>query len=238
MSTVFQVTAAASRQIATAQAAVTHNLANAGTTAFKADLFYAEQGYADKGEVGASAVDFRAGNIAYTGRDLDIAIAGDGWMQVITPAGEEILSRRGDLRIDPNGNLIDAGQNQILGDGGPINVPADSQVTIGADGTVSFIPRGETALGTVVIGRILLVNPAPETLTKGLDGNIRADDQANLEPAADVQLAVGALETSNVNPIASMVQMIELSRSFEGHIQTIKSADELDASSASLMRLE
>ena len=238
MSTVFQVTAAASRQIATAQAAVTHNLANAGTTAFKADLFYAEQGYANKGEAGVSAVDFRAGNIAYTGRDLDIAIAGDGWMQVITPAGEEILSRRGDLRIDPNGNLIDAGQNQILGDGGPINVPADSQVTIGADGTVSFIPRGETALGTVVIGRILLVNPAPETLTKGLDGNIRAEGQANLEPAADVQLAVGALETSNVNPIASMVQMIELSRSFEGHIQTMKSADELDAASASLMRLE
>ena len=238
MSTVFQVAAAASRQIANAQAVVTHNLANAGTTAFKADLFYAEQGYANKGEAGASAVDFRAGNIAYTGRDLDIAIAGDGWMQVITPAGEEILSRRGDLRIDPNGNLIDAEQNQILGDGGPINVPADSQVTIGADGTVSFIPRGETALGTVVIGRILLVNPAPETLTKGLDGNIRAEDQANLEPAADVQLAVGALETSNVNPIASMVQMIELSRSFEGHIQTIKSADELDASSASLMRLE
>ena len=238
MSTVFQVAAAASRQIANAQAVVTHNLANAGTTAFKADLFYAEQGYADKGEAGASAVDFRAGNIAYTGRDLDIAIAGDGWMQVITPAGEEILSRRGDLRIDPNGNLIDAEQNQILGDGGPINVPADSQVTIGADGTVSFIPRGETALGTVVTDRILLVNPAPETLTKGLDGNIRAEGQANLEPAADVQLAVGALETSNVNPIASMVQMIELSRSFEGHIQTMKTADELAASSASLMRLE
>ena len=238
MSTVLQVAAAASRQIANAQAAVTHNLANAGTTAFKADLFYAEQGYATKGEAGASAVDFKAGNIAYTGRDLDIAIAGDGWMQVITPAGEEILSRRGDLRIDPNGNLIDAEQNQILGDGGPINVPADSQVTIGADGTVSFIPRGETALGTVVTGRILLVKPEPGTLTKGLDGNIRADEQANLEPAADVQLAVGALETSNVNPIASMVQMIELSRSFEGHIQTMKSADELDASSASLMRLE
>jgi flagellar basal-body rod protein FlgF len=142
------------------------------------------------------------------------------------------------LRVDPTGNLVDAEQNQILGDGGPINVPADSQVTIGADGTISFIPRGETALGTVVTGRISLVNPNPDNLTKGLDGNIRAEDQANLEPAAEVQLAVGALETSNVNPIASMVQMIELSRSFEGHIQTMKSADELDASSASLMRLE
>ena len=238
MSTVLQVAAAASRQIAHAQAAVTHNLANAGTTAFKADLFYAEQGYAKSGEAGSSAVDFRAGNISYTGRDLDIAIAGDGWMRVITPGGEEVLSRRGDLRVDPTGNLVDAEQNQILGDGGPINVPADSQVTIGADGTISFIPRGETALGTVVTGRISLVNPNPNNLTKGLDGNIRAEDQANLEPAAEVQLAVGALETSNVNPIASMVQMIELSRSFEGHIQTMKSADELDASSASLMRLE
>jgi flagellar basal-body rod protein FlgF len=238
MSTVLQVAAAASRQIAHAQAAVTHNLANAGTTAFKADLFYAEQGYAKSGEAGSSAVDFRAGNISYTGRDLDIAIAGDGWMRVITPGGEEVLSRRGDLRVDPTGNLVDAEQNQILGDGGPINVPADSRVTIGADGTISFIPRGETALGTVVTGRISLVNPNPDNLTKGLDGNIRAEDQANLEPAAEVQLAVGALETSNVNPIASMVQMIELSRSFEGHIQTMKSADELDASSASLMRLE
>jgi len=238
MSTVLQVAAAASRQIAHAQAAVTNNLANAGTTAFKADLFYAEQGYARSGEAGASAVDFKAGNISYTGRDLDIAIAGDGWMRVITPGGEEVLSRRGDLRVDPTGNLVDAEQNQILGDGGPINVPADSQVTIGSDGTVSFIPRGETALGTVVTGRISLVNPNPDVLTKGLDGNIRAENQANLEPAPEVQLAVGALETSNVNPIASMVQMIELSRSFEGHIQTMKSADELDASSASLMRLE
>jgi flagellar basal-body rod protein FlgF len=238
MNTVLQIAAAASRQIETAQAAVTHNLANAGTTAFKADLLYAEQGYSKSGEMGESAVDFSAGNMAYTGRDLDIAIAGDGWMQVITPSGEQVLSRRGDLRIDPNGNLVDATQNQILGEAGPINVPADSQVTIGADGTVSFIPRGETALGTVITGRILLVNPNPDNLTKGLDGKIRADAEANLEPAAEVQLAVGALETSNVNPIASMVQMIELSRSFESHIQTMKSADELDAASAGLMRLE
>lgn len=238
MNTVLQVAAMASANIANAQAAVTNNLANAGTTAFKADLFYAEQGYVGSGESGASSVDYSAGNISYTGRDLDIAIASDGWMQVVTPGGEEILSRRGDLRLDPLGNLVDAEQNQILSDAGPINIPADSRVTIGADGTVSYVPKGETALSTVVLGRILLVNPDPETLQKGLDGNIRANADANLEPSADVQIAVGALETSNVNPIASMVQMIELSRSFESHIQTMKSADELDASSASLMRLE
>jgi flagellar basal-body rod protein FlgF len=238
MNSVLQVASVATQKLANAQAAVTHNLANAGTTAFKADLFYAEQGYLSSGKTGSASVDFRPGNISYTGRDLDIAITGEGWMQVLTPGGEEILSRRGDLRVDPNGNLVDAEQNQILGDGGPINVPADSRVTIGADGTVSYVPRGENALGTVVIGRIALVNPDVESLTKGPDGNIRAGGQANLEPSADVQLAVGALETSNVNPISSMVQMIELSRSFESQIQTMKSADELDASSASLMRLE
>ena len=238
MTTVLQIAAMSRASISNAQAAVTNNLANAGTTAFKADLYYAEQGYARAGESGAAAVDFSAGNVSYTGRDLDIAISGPGWMRVITPDGEEVLSRRGDLRVDPQGNLVDAVQNQILGDGGPINVPPGSRVTIGADGTVSYIPIGETALGTVVVGRLALVNPETDTLSKGLDGNIRADGNANLEPSADVQLAIGALETSNVNPIASMVQMIELSRSFESTVKTMQSADELDASSASLMRLE
>ena len=176
--------------------------------------------------------------MSYTGNDLDIAISGPGWMQVVTPDGEEILSRRGDLRVDPQGNLVDAVQNQILGDGGPINVPAGSRVTIGADGTVSYIPLGENALGTVVAGRITLVNPDSATLYKDLDGNIKADANANLEPSADVLIAVGALETSNVTAIQGMVQMIELARAFESTVQTMKSADELDNSSASLMRLE
>ena len=241
MNSVLHVAAAAAKQIATSQSVVTHNLANAATTAFKADMFYAEGGYTQAGaenQGGLSAVDFRAGNIAQTGNDLDVAIAGEGWMRVITPDGEEVLSRRGDLRIDIDGNLTDALGNQVIGDAGPINLPPSTSVTIGGDGTISFIPIGETALGRVVQGRISLVNPDPATLSKGLDGYIRAEDGANLEPSADVQLAVGALETSNVNSIAAMVQMIELARSFEGHVQTMKSADELDGSSAGLMRLE
>ena len=241
MNSVLHVAAAASRQIATAQSVVTHNLANAATTGFKADMFYAEGGYTQataENQGGLSAVDFRPGSIAQTGNDLDIAIVGQGWMQVITPAGEEVLSRRGDLRLDIDGNLIDATGNQILGDGGPINLPPNSSITIGRDGVISYIPMGETALGRVTQGRISLVNPDPATLSKGLDGHIRAEAGANLEPSADVQLSVGALETSNVNSIAAMVEMIELARSFEGHVQTMKSADELDGSSASLMRLE
>ena len=81
MTTVLQISAMARASISNAQAAVTNNLANAGTTAFKADLYYAEQGYARAGESGAVAVDFSAGNVSYTGRDLDIAISGPGWMR-------------------------------------------------------------------------------------------------------------------------------------------------------------
>ena len=92
MSTILQIAAKANANIANAQAAVTNNLANAGTTAFKGDLYFAEQGYVARGDVGSSAVDFSAGNMSYTGNDLDIAISGPGWMQVITPDGEEILS--------------------------------------------------------------------------------------------------------------------------------------------------
>ena len=241
MNSVLHVAAAASRNIANAQAVVTNNLANASATGFKADMFYAQGGYTQPGaelQGGQTAVDFRPGSIAQTGNDLDIAIVGQGWMQVITPAGEEVLSRRGDLRLDIDGNLIDATGNQILGDGGPINLPPSSSITIGSDGVISYIPIGETALGRVTQGRISLVNPDPATLSKGLDGHIRAEVGANLEPSADVQLSVGALETSNVNSIAAMVEMIELARSFESHVQTMKSADELDGSSAGLMRLE
>ena len=132
---------------------------------------------------------------------------------MIPPDGEEVLSRRGDLRVDPQGNLVDAVQNQILGDGGPINVTRSSRVTIGADGTVSYVPIGETALGTVVVGRLALVNPETDTLSKGLDGNIRADGNANLSPPRMFSLLLRRWK-HRVNPIASMVQMIELSRSF------------------------
>ena len=246
MESVLQIAAEASRQATRAQALVSNNLANTGTTAFKGDLYSAQARYivvspvegGGISEPEVTSVDLSPGAVAFTGRDLDIAINGDGWMQVITPGGEEVLSRRGDLRVDINGNLTDAVGNQILGDGGPINIPPFSSLTIGADGTISIIPRGENPTSSAAIDRIMLVNPQSSELSKGPDGHIRANPGANLVPDASVQIVIGALETSNVNPISAMVQMIELARSYESHINTMKSANELEGSSASLMRLE
>ena len=247
MQSIFQTIAEANRQIDSAQSLVSNNLANTGTTAFKADLYAAQAKYRGDFNVDASAlpnardsvVDLSTGNISFTGRDLDIAINGAGWMQVLSPGGEEVLSRRGDLRVDLDGRLVDGVGRQIMSDTGPIAIPPDAtSITIGSDGTISFSPPGNAGAARIALGRIALVDPNPADLTKGLDGEIRIAAGAETVPAAGIQVVAGALETSNVNPISAMVEMISLSRAFEAQSKTLKSADEMNESSASLMRVQ
>ncbi|MCH1491198.1 MAG: flagellar basal body rod protein FlgF [Luminiphilus sp.] len=246
MSNIAHLAAHAARQVQQAQAVVTHNLANSGTTGFKADLFQAESLYIDGGPLDSAVitgshgkgVDFSPGTVTQTGRDLDIAITGEGWLQVVADDGTLALSRRGDLRVDTDGFLKDATGKTLMGNGGPVSLPPYSSLSIGSDGTISIVPLGELPTSVVAIDRLMLVNPPEEQLEKGLDGMVRAPNMESLEPDATVRVAVGALETSNVSSVGAMVEMIELARTFEQHIQTIKSAEELDASSSSIMKLE
>ena len=247
MQSIFQTIAEANRQIDSAQSLVSNNLANTGTTAFKADLYSAQAKYRGDFNVDASAlpnakdsvVDLSSGNISFTGRDLDIAINGSGWMQVLTPGGEEVLSRRGDLRVDLDGRLVDGVGRQIMSETGPVAIQPDAtSITIGSDGTISFAPPGNAGAARIALGRILLVDPNPADLSKGLDGEIRIAAGADPVPAAGIQVVAGALESSNVNPISAMVEMISLSRAFEAQSKTLKSADEMNESSASLMRVQ
>ena len=246
MANIAHLAAHAARQVQQAQAVVTHNLANSGTTGFKADLYLAESLYMEGGALGSAVmagshgkgVDFSPGAVAQTGRDLDIALTGNGWLQVVADDGTLALSRRGDLRVDTDGFLKDATGKTLMGNGGPISLPPYSSLSIGSDGTISIVPLGELPTSLVVLDRLMLVNPPAEQLEKGLDGMVRAPNMEALEPDANVRIAVGALETSNVSSVGAMVEMIELARTFEQHIQTIKSAEELDASSSSIMKLE
>ena len=246
MANIAHLAAHAARQVQQAQAVVTHNLANSGTTGFKADLYLAESLYMEGGALGSAVmagshgkgVDFSPGAVTQTGRDLDIALTGNGWLQVVADDGTLALSRRGDLRVDTDGFLKDATGKTLMGNGGPISLPPYSSLSIGSDGTISIVPLGELPTSLVVLDRLMLVNPPAAQLEKGLDGMVRAPDMEALEPDANVRIAVGALETSNVSSVGAMVEMIELARTFEQHIQTIKSAEELDASSSSIMKLE
>ncbi|MBN1238773.1 MAG: flagellar basal-body rod protein FlgF [Gammaproteobacteria bacterium] len=234
------------REAQLAQAVTSHNLANASTTGFRATLAASRHvGLEGPGHAAARAyattqgygVDLTPGPLQTTGRDLDVAIDGEGWIAVQAPDGGEAYTRAGDLEIDAFGMLRTRGGHPVLGDGGPIALPPLEAIEIGADGTLSIRPQGQDAAALAVVERIRLVNPPAGQLVRGEDGLVRTADGA-LPPAdANVQLHSGALEGSNVNVVSAMVDMIQHARSFELQVKLMNTAEQNDRASAELMRL-
>jgi flagellar basal-body rod protein FlgF len=227
-----------------AQTVNNHNLANASTTGFRADLSafqaravagsgYASRAYATNSTVGW---DQTQGALVSTGRDLDVGVDGAGWIAVMGPDGREAYTRAGDLRIDPTGILKNGAGHAVLGDAGPISVPPHASVVIARDGSVSIVPLGQGAETTALVGRIKLVNPPAETLVRGEDGLFRTVDGVDAPADANVTLASGVLESSNVNVADAMVNMIELSRHFDLQVKAMRTAEENAASAAQLLR--
>lgn len=245
MDRMLYVSMTGTRQIELAQAANTHNLANVNTTGFRADLFQFRsmpvQGAGVPSRVYAMterpAVDFAPGPINATGRDLDMAVQGRGWIAVQAPDGSETYTRAGNLRLTPEGMLITGAGHPVLGDSGPIAVPPAEKIEIGADGTVSVRPIGQGAATLAAVGRIKLVNPSVEQLTKGGDGLMRLPAGEVAMPDAQVQLVSGALEGSNVNAVDALVHMIELARQFEMQVKMMHTAEETDGSSTKLLSM-
>ncbi len=228
-----------------AQAANSNNLANASTAGFRADLILAQTTQLAGRQAESRAytalhgagINFQKGSVNVTGGELDVAINGEGWMLVAGADGAKGISRRGDLRINEVGQLLDGAGRQILGDSGPIALPDFSQVSIGSDGTVSIIPLGEEPNSVIEIDRIKLVRPDRTELVRGADGLIQMRNGEEPEADAGVSLISGSLESSNVDSVGSLVQMIELAREFEYHVKMMKVAEELDAASAELISL-
>ena len=130
-----------------------------------------------------------------------------------------------------------AGGNPVMGDGGPINVPQSTQMNVGADGTISVLPMGQTPETISAIGRIKLVNPAAADLSLGSDGLMHLADGASASADPAVTIKSGVLESSNVNPSQTLVQMIQLSRQYELQVRAIKSADENAQSASRLLQV-
>lgn len=228
-----------------AQTANSHNLANAGTTGFRADLTAfmsrAVAGPGFESRVYASATtlgwDHDAGALVSTGRDLDIAVNGSGWIAVEDANGNEAYTRAGDLQVDVNGQLRNGVGHAVLGDSGPITVPPSTSLLIAGDGSLSVVPVGQGAESISTIARIKLVNPEASQLERGEDGLFRLRDGSSAPPDAAVRVASGALESSNVNGASALVNMIELSRRFELQIKSIRTAEENARSAATLLRM-
>ena len=229
------------------EAVTANNLANATTTGFRADLeaFRALPAVGGKGLptrafVVESSVgqNLQPGILQRTGRTLDVAVQGQGWLVVQTSQGEA-MTRAGSLVVDSEGNLKTSQGLPVVGDGGPITVPADPnlELSIGADGTISSVNAVGSRATVNNLGRLKLVNPPAEQITKGTDGLFRRRDGAAFEADESVRVASGMLEGSNVNVVNEMVHMISAARQYETQIKLLQKADENARQAAQIMSL-
>lgn len=231
-----------------------NNLANANTVGFRSD-FEQQRSMQAFGEGLPTRVfamterpgsNMHGGAIQTTGRDLDIAIAGRGWMAVQDGQGNEAYTKEGNLQITPEGVLTTAKGTPVMGEGGPIVLPIPiEKVEIGPDGTVTVRPQGAPANFLEVVDRIKVVEPESDNdLTKGADGLFRTKDSVlnnpfnfGLDASPNARLLSGALEMSNVNPVEEIVGMIEHQRQYELQIKMMKKAEEIDQSQDQLLRI-
>lgn len=233
------------KQTEYAQAINTNNLANISTTGFRADLHSFSsipvEGPGVDSRVNAVVdsygSDMAPGPIMNTGRNLDIAIQGNGFFAVQTADGGEAYTRAGDLRVNPGGLLTTGTGDLVMGDGGPVALPPNVSLLIGGDGTISVQPLGSGPETLTIADRIKLVNPDPAMLQKGIDGLFYLPDGEVAEADASVTVTGGALERSNVNVAKTLVNMIELARQYEMQVNLIKKSEENAEAAAQLMRL-
>ncbi|AOA05906.1 MULTISPECIES: flagellar basal body rod protein FlgF [Pseudomonas] len=223
-------------QNALAQKAHANNLANISTNGFQRDLEQARSMpvFGDSFPARAFALterpatDFSPGALVETGRDLDVAVSGDGWLAVQAPDGSEAYVRTASMNVDALGILRAGNGMPIMGNGGPIAVPPQQQIEVGEDGTISIRAQGEGPRVMAQVDRIKLVQPDLKTMSKGLDGLIHTNDGQPAPADANVRVTSGFLEASNVNAVDEMTSVLALSKQFELHIKMMNTAKEDD----------
>ena len=246
MDRMLYVAMSGAKQNMLAQAINSNNLANISTTGFRADLaaarsmpLYGGSGHPTRvySMTEKPGIDFNQGSMSTTGRDLDIAVAGKGFISVQSPDGNEAYTRAGDLKTDSAGVLQTGAGHIVLGESGPITIPEHAKVDIGKDGTISVSQIGDGGGGSTVIDKLKLVNPDVKDLKRTENGLFALKNGDNAEQDDTVSVVSGTVETSNVNAAGALVNMIELARQFEMQIKMLKTAEENNAQAAQIMKL-
>lgn len=224
-----------------------NNLANANTLGFKADFEEARamQTYGDglPSRVFSMAErpgqNFQQGSLQTTGRELDVAVQGDGWLTVQDKDGKEAYTRNGSLQVSPLGVLqTSTGLNVLDSTGQPITLPMPlEKIQITEDGTINARLQGAEPAAVENLQQLKLVNPVNKEMTKGEDGLFRRVDGKTEAVSANVRLASGALENSNVNVVEELTNLIKLQRQFETQIKMMSTAEKNDESQNQLMKL-
>ena len=215
------------------QAVTSNNLANSSTAGFRSQLA-AFRSVPIEGEslrtraLVAESTPFHdttMGPITHTGRSLDVALPQNGWLAVAMDDGSEGYTRNGAIEVDQDGALSVNGR-PLMGDGGPLEEPPQSHVTIGSDGTVSALGMGDDPTALVPVGRVKLVNAEMNGMVHGDDGLFRSAGGEMLPQDETLRLTPEAIEGSNVSPVQAMTQMIANSRGFDMNMKVIRTADE------------
>jgi flagellar basal-body rod protein FlgF len=230
----------------TRQRMIASNMANAQTIGFKAERLDArpvtlegeglEVRAMNRSEVRGASM--RQGTVNPTGRDLDVALNGTAMLALQAEDGSEAYSRRGDLSITASGVLQNGDGLPVLGENGPLTVPAGSRVAIAEDGGVLVSDPAQPDQPAQRVGRLKLASTTGSEIEKGLDGLFRVKGGGVLPSDAEARLTPGALEQSNVVPSQVLVDMIEAQRLFEIRTNIVSTARDLDEGSARLMRLD
>lgn len=226
------------------QSVLAHNLANASTQGFRAELS-AFRSVPLQGQ-GASTRVFALeatsghlntpGPVQRTERALDAVAVGNAWFGVQGLDGTEAYTRAGSFEVSPNGQLVTTTGLPVLSDAGaPIEVPAGAAVSLGADGTITAKVGNQPSNQ---LGRLKLATPtAEDPLQRGDDGLFRAASGDPLPNDPNARLLSGALEGSNVNAVENMVGMIAASRQFETQMRLLQTAETNDKQASQLLSL-
>jgi flagellar basal-body rod protein FlgF len=227
------------------QAVLSNNLANASTNGFRAEMstYRAVPLLGEGATTRVFAVESTAGYLDAPGsaqrtdRSMDAMTAGNSWFSVQGLDGNEAYTRNGHFDVTADGTLVTGSGLTVLSNGGaPITVPAGAELSIGQDGTISAKVGNQPANG---IGRLKMVTPNGEDpLKRGEDGLFRARSGDPLNNDDNARLHVGALEGSNVNPIETMVNMIQAGRQFETQMRLLQTAESNDKSAGQLLNLQ
>ncbi len=211
---------------------IANNLANMSTPAFKREAVKFEELVTPvapaEGQTGTQYISFvqdtgvvrdlNQGSLEHTAAPFDVAINGNGYFAVQTQGGER-YTRNGHFTLDGSGQIVTSAGDPVLGDGGAITItPEDGDITIAADGTVSG-KQGQ-------IAKLRVVNFANErALTK--EGESLYATTQTADPATNVSLAQGMLESSNVQPVIEMSKMIDVMRAYQATASLTQTNEDL-----------
>jgi len=221
------------------QEVLSHNLANVSTNGFRAEMA-ALRAVPVRGDGASTRVYTLETTIGYdaspgvtqtTGRSLDVALRGQAWLAVQGLDGTEAYTRAGMLEVNAEGSLVDQSNRPVLGDGGPITIPANAMVEIATDGSISArVGNGRPQS----VGRLKMVTPE-EKMQRGEDGLFRPANGDPLPADANARLQNGSLEGSNVNAVETMVAMISAARQFEHQMKLLQTAEQQEQSASKLL---